>query len=109
MSTPTFKEAFCKAYRISSSQYDRKALFKFLSLRARLAYPFLMLLNPNAFHQERKLVEFVGKAKSLDDIQYDVDFYQHKYVSRSTLRSTWRFRISGKYLLSVAKQVMPRR
>lgn len=107
MSSRNFRQAYCETYRIPEKRYEKSVLFKILSVRARLVYPFIRILNPNAFHRERLLVRSVGKASTYDEIQYEVDFYQHKNVVKSFLRGTLRFRISGKYLLSVAKRILP--
>lgn len=60
-------------------------------------------MNPNAFHAERRLIQSIAKATTLLDIQYDIDFYQHKNVVNSLFRGTLHFRASGKKIMSMAK------
>jgi len=105
MSKPDFQTAFCSYYNIPQKDYQRKLLSRILTIRSRLVYPFCRLVTPTAFHPERRLVQSVAKANSLVDIQYEVDFYQHKRVVNSIVRGTLRFRASGKNLMSIAKRV----
>ena len=108
MSEESFKEAVCRYYKIKESQYDSFVLKRSLFHRVRLVRPFIKLFYPDYLFNERRLVEKVGKATNLREIQEEVDFYQHKYVVNFIMKDALRFRISGMRLMSLANRAFRR-
>ena len=82
----------------------RRCLFN----RMLVVAPILRLIMPNLLFHERKLLEQVGKAHSLKEIQSEVDFYQHKYVVDSILKDALKFRLSGMKLMRLANRAYSR-
>lgn len=76
-------------------QFEKEVLGRALTRRARLLRPLVAFFHPEAFHAEKTLVRQAGDKIDFEDIRLDIDFYQHKNVVDSFLRSTLRFRISG--------------
>ncbi|MEX0323300.1 MAG: hypothetical protein AB3N63_14155 [Puniceicoccaceae bacterium] len=66
--------------------------------------PLLNLFSPNFLFNEKRLVEKVGQAESMKEIQEEVDFYQHKYVVNSVIKDALRFRLSGMRIMSMANK-----
>lgn len=102
---PTFQERFCAHFGCAPSRYQTRALRRGLFFRARLIYWVMHFLRPDFFHEERQLVQTIGKKSRVSDIKYDIDFYQHKYVSSSARRGILHVRISGNRLLRVVREV----
>lgn len=100
----TFKHAVCQAFGIQEKDYVRFVLKRSLSNRARLLYPLIRLLSPDFLFNETRLVEQVGNARSLKEIQQEIDFYHHKFVTESISKDALRFRISGIRLMRLAKK-----
>ena len=80
----------------------RRCLFR----RARLLYPWIERLHGNFFFHERRLVEQIAGQECYENIRYDIDFYQHKFVSTSARRGVLRIRLSGTRLLQVVRKIM---
>ncbi|MCC5838635.1 MAG: hypothetical protein JJT96_00810 [Opitutales bacterium] len=102
---PTFQDRFCEYFACDPCRYQTRALRRGLFLRARLIYWMMHFLRPDFFYEERKLVETIGRKSRVSDIKYDIDFYQHKYVSSSTRRGILHVRISGNRLLRLVREV----
>lgn len=104
MSQESFKSAVCRLYEIKESQYDSFVLKRSLFRRVRMVRPFIRFFYPDYLFNERRLVEKVGRAHNLREIQEEVDFYQHKYVVNFIMKDALRFRISGMRLMSLANK-----
>lgn len=101
----TFQDRFCAHFGCDPSRYQTRTLRRGLFLRARLIYWMMHFLRPNFFYEERQLVETIGRKSRVSDIKYDIDFYQHKYVSSSTRRGILHVRLSGNRLLRLVREV----
>jgi hypothetical protein len=78
----------------------KRTLFK----RVRLVRPVIQFLYPEYLFNEKRLLEKIGEAESMKEIQDEVDFYQHKYVVNSVMKDALRFRISGMKIMSIANK-----
>lgn len=54
------------------------------------------------------MVELAGRCTTLKEIQYEIDFYQHKYVVNSVIKDALKFRASGMRFMRLAKEVFQR-
>jgi len=100
----TFKKAVCRQHGIKEKNYERFVLRRTLFNRARLVYPIGRFFNSDLFFNEFRLVERVANARSLKEIQEEVDFYQHKFVVNFLFKDAFRFRLSGMRLMSLANK-----
>lgn len=105
MPESTFKKAVCDYYSIEEDAYLRFVLKRSLTTRMKLLYPFVRVLHPDFLFNERRLVERVGKADRLREIQEEIDFYHHKFVVSSIARDALRLRLSGMRLMHLANKV----
>lgn len=90
-----FRTAFCRSRGISEKQFEEEVLKRTLTWNARLVRPIISLFHPDAFYPEISLVRQAGDKIDFEDIRLDIDFYQHKFVSSSSIRDLFRFRVSG--------------
>lgn len=101
----TFREMVCQQYGISEETFIpfvvRKCVFK----RALILRPIVLPFHPDVLFQERRMVELAGRCTTLKEIQYEIDFYQHKYVVNSLIKDALKFRASGMRLMRFAKAV----
>ena len=104
----TFKEAVCDTYSLEEGAYLRFVLKRSLTTRMKLLYPLVGVLHPDFLFNERRLVERIGKASSLREIQEEIDFYHHKFVVSSVARDALRLRLSGMRLMHLANKVLSR-
>lgn len=104
----TFKQAFCRLNKVNESAFEELVLTRSLFLRVRMVAPIVRFFNPHYLFNEKRLVEKVGKATNLREVQEEVDFYQHKYVVNFMMKDAFRFRLSGMRLMSQANQAFNR-
>ncbi|NDV62529.1 hypothetical protein G0Q06_08710 [Puniceicoccales bacterium CK1056] len=97
-----FKQALCRHYNIGEDDYVSFVLARSLFKRVRIFLPFIQFFKPQYLFNERRLVEKVGMATTLREIQSEIDFYQHKHVVNFLWRDALRFRLSGMRLMSLA-------
>jgi len=100
----TLKEAICQQHNLGDNQFREFVLRRTLFRRVRLLRPVLSLFNPDFLFQEKRLVDSIGQARSLREIQEEVDFYQHKYVVNFVTKDALKFRLSGMRLMILASQ-----
>ena len=100
----TLKEAVCQQYNITESEFREFVLRKTLFRRVRLLRPILGIFNPDLLFQEKRLVDKIGEARNLREIQEEVDFYQHKYVVNFMCKDALKFRLSGMRLMTMASK-----
>lgn len=104
MKSVTFKKAVCSQFNLSEANYESFVLKRTLFNRVRIIRPLLNFFSPNFLFNEKRLVEKVGQAESMKEIQEEIDFYQHKYVVNSVLKDAFRFRLSGMRIMSMANK-----
>jgi hypothetical protein len=104
MQPVTFKQALCQLQQIDEAKYIEFVLKKALFRRMRIAAPVVRLLYPDFLFHETRLVEKIAGARSMREIQEEVDFYQHKYVVNYLFKEALRFRISGMRLMQLASE-----
>ena len=100
----TFKKAICQQNGIPEDAYASYVLSRSLFRRVRIVRPIVAFLYPDFLFNEKRLVEKVGQATNLREIQEEVDFYQHKYVVNFIMKDAFRFRLSGMRLMSMANK-----
>ncbi len=105
----TFRDLFCRATDCSPEAFEKELMQRCLFRRARLLYPWIEHLNGDFFFHERRLVEQIAAQESYEGIRYDIDFYQHKFVSTCARRSALRIRLSGQRLLQLVRTIMSNR
>jgi len=98
-----FRTAYCRVNQCPPAKFEKRLLAQTFFMHARIIDLFSRLIHPNGFHAERALVSQAGDKIALNDIQLDIDFYQHKNVVGSLFRDSFKCRISGKRLLKIAK------
>jgi hypothetical protein len=99
-----FKKALCQQYQIEEKKYVSFVLSQALFKRVRLFMPLISFFKPQFLFNERRLVEKVGRATTLREIQAEIDFYQHKHVVNFLWKDALRFRLSGMRLMSLANK-----
>ena len=100
----TLKEAVCQLYNIDESEFREFVMRRTLFRRVRLLRPVLSIFNPDLLFQEKRLVDKIGEALSLREIQEEIDFYQHKYVVNFVCKDALKFRLSGMRLMILANK-----
>lgn len=106
MADLNFKEALCRQYRLKEDKYVSFVLSRALFTRVRIFLPLIRFFKPHILFNERRLVEKVGRATSLHEIQSEIDFYQHKHVVNFLWKDALRFRLSGMRLMSLANKTL---
>ena len=104
MHNVTLKEAVCKVHHLEEKKFVPFVLKKCLFRRARIIMPVVRFFYQDYLFNESRLVEKVAEARSLREIQEEVDFYQHKYVVNLIMKDALRFRLSGMRLMSLANE-----
>lgn len=99
-----FKETLCQQQHLPEDRFVPYVLRRCLFTRFLIVSPFMRLLMPNLLFNEERLIERVGKANTLREVQEEVDFYQHKYVVDSILKDALKFRLSGMRLMRLANR-----
>ena len=105
MDAVNLKEGVCSLYNLKDEQYQSFMMRRTLFRRMRLVSPVIRFFYPNFLFHETRLLESIGKAENLREIQVEVDFYQHKYVVNSVMKDALRFRMSGMKIMSIANKV----
>ena len=105
MEQTPFRDAVCRHFNIEDKAYIPFVLKHSLSNRARLLLPLIKVFSPDFLFNEVRLIERVGKALSMKEIQEEIDFYHHKFVTQSISKDALRFRISGMRLMRLANKV----
>jgi len=94
---PSVAARYCSFTGIPPERFERRVLFRSLTLQAQLLFPFLRLL-PGFFSADLELIRDVGRATHLRDFAIDAaDFMQHPDNSRP-LRRLFRLRVSSRKL-----------
>lgn len=101
---PTFQEAVCRLLECSPEQYEKVVFRKVVFFRTRFIGFFVSIFYPDFHFQEKNLIRQVALNTTITEMQTDIDFYQHKYVSNSLRRDGMGIRLSGKKLMSLAKR-----
>jgi hypothetical protein len=104
MEVVTFKAALCSLYQLNEESYKTFMLRRTLFRRVKFVSTFIQFFYPDFLFNEKRLVDKVGKAHNLREIQEEVDFYQHKYVVNSAFKDALKFRISGMRIMSLANK-----
>lgn len=104
----TFRELLCEQKGIHEKDFTGFVLKRSLFRRTRLVAPLVGLIYPDFLHHEIRLVERCGRATHLELIQFEVDFYHHKFVTESPWKDVLNFRISGMRLMRLANEVFKR-
>ena len=100
----TLKEAVCQLDNIEEGEFREFVMRRTLFRRVRLLRPILGIFNPDLLFQEKRLVDKIGEALSLREIQEEIDFYQHKYVVNFMCKDALKFRLSGMRLMALANK-----
>jgi hypothetical protein len=106
MDTHSIKRGVCSLYQIKDDEYKAFMLKRGLFKRVRIVRPFIDFFNSDYLFNEKRLVDKIGQAETLKEIQEEIDFYQHKYVVNSVLKDALRFRISGMRLMRICNQAL---
>lgn len=101
----SFKERYCKVHRIDEEDFVPLVLKKILFKRTRILAPVASLFFPNFLFHERRLVETAGESETLSMVQFQIDFYHHKFVSQSACKDILKVRASGIKLMRIANEV----
>lgn len=105
MEPVTFKQALCQIHHLDEQNYRDFVLKRTLFRRVRLVAPLIRIAYPDFLFNEIRLVDKIGAAHNLREIQEEVDFYQHKYVVNFMFKEALRFRISGMKIIGLAHKV----
>ncbi|KAF0093674.1 MAG: hypothetical protein E1N59_2662 [Puniceicoccaceae bacterium 5H] len=102
---PTFADRYCAYYQCSPQEYEQHLLSRILMKRTKVLAWLLRTASPQLLHAERNVVRQSGYAYRQSDIQGVIEFYRHKFVSGDWYRETFGFRMSGKKLMLIAREV----
>lgn len=97
-----FRTAYCQWTGCPEEQFERRVLAETLFFPARVLRALIRPFRPKAFFPEYLLIRQAGDKQQIQDIELDVDFYQHKYVVGSLARESFSLRVSGRQLLRLA-------
>lgn len=100
-----FKQLLCAHYALKEEEFIPFVLKKVLYKRTRLLAPVSSFFYPNFLFHEIRLIEKAGKSENLDMIQFQVDFYHHKFVTQSVWKEVLNVRASGQKLVALAREV----
>jgi hypothetical protein len=101
----TFKELICKRFQLREEDYVPFMLSKVLYKRTKLLAPMTTIFYPDFLFHEVRLIEKAGGCDSLERVQYQVDFYHHKFVPESVWKEVLNVRASGNKLVALAREV----
>ena len=99
------RTAYCQVYNCPVEEFEPRVLKQTLFGHARLIRAIVRIIRPESFYAEYLLVKQAGDKILISDVQLDVDFYQHKYVTGFLLRESFKVRLSGRRLVSLARDV----
>ena len=99
-----FRTAYCQWQGCKPEEFEREVLRKVLFFQARVLRAIARPFRPHSFHAESVLIRQAGDKHALEDIEIDIDFYQHKYVVGRLMRESLRCRVSGRTLIRLARQ-----
>ena len=100
----TFEEVVCSFLECSRDQYEKVVFRKVVFWRTRFIGLFIIIFYPDFHFQEKNLIRQVARNTTMTEMQTDIDFYQHKYVSNSVRRDAMGIRLSGKKLMGLASR-----
>jgi len=100
-----FKKVYCERYACGEEEFHLHLLRRSFFLPGQLLYFISRLFVPQAFMGESSLIDQIGRANTVNEVRDELDFYHHKYVSNSTLRGAFYFRVSGQKLIRLAKDL----
>ena len=100
-----FKKAYCERFACEEEKFLSHLLCRSFFLPGQFLYLVSRIFVPQAFTGEASLIDHVGRASSVNEVRDELDFYHHKYVSTSTMRGAFYFRVSGQKLIKLAKDL----
>lgn len=104
-SSGPFLQQYCAEKNLSPESFEWHLVKRVIFVHFLLVLPILWIFGTNVLHPERRLLTLIGRCQSLEEVQNNIDFYQHKNVVNSLWRGPLRFRISGKKLMRIAKSL----
>ncbi len=104
MARRTFRHAICAQYGLAPEAYVGFVLDRVLYWRVRALRPILLFFFPEFLFNEVRLIEKVAGARTLQQVQEEIDYYHHKYVAGFLWKDVFRFRIAGARLMKLAAQ-----
>ena len=100
-----FKTAFCERFRCPPEKYPRAVLARSLLFPGWICFFLARLIVADAFRGEHSLAKHVGRASTVREVKDEIDFYHHKYLSETKLRSALGVRVSGQKLIKLARDL----
>lgn len=98
-----FRTAYCQWVGCPVDQFEKRVLKQTLFLHARILRALARPFRPHSFYAEYLAVKQAGDKQLLEDIELDVDFYQHKHVVGTLMRESFNCRLSGRQLVRLAR------
>lgn len=98
-----FRTAYCQWRGCPVEQFEKRLLSETLFFPAKVLRFIAMPFRPQSFHAEYVLMRQAGDKQQIEDIELDVDFYQHKYVVGKLSRESFSLRVSGRKLVRLAR------
>jgi len=106
MSAQKFQALFCQQFDCSPSDYEKRALRKFLYPHARVLVPLIRKLKPGFFDEDLKFIRYLADAEDFQEAEGNVaDFRHANRWNRGFLRSRCKLRVSGRKAGKVVRQL----
>ncbi len=101
-----FKVLFCRRFRCSALDYERRALNRCLYTHARLLAPFLRLVRPRFFDPDLAFIEYLGRTTNTSEAHDAAsEFHDKGAVEKGFLGRDLRIRASGFKAIKLARQL----
>ncbi len=103
----TFRECFCRHFRVPLERYAEEALQRALTPRARVLHRLLQLSDRDYFAADREFIACVGQLTRQGDFFAEVQDFHYHPGNRRLLRRTLRLRVSANRMRRIIREVWP--
>jgi hypothetical protein len=104
-----FKALFCQEFGCQPSEYEERAFRKCSYWHARLLAPMIRAVKPDFFREEFKLINYLGEATAMREVNADLMEYSLLNRGRGRpLQTGFNLRISGRKTSDVIYKVFQR-
>lgn len=105
---PTFKEAYCAAYRCSPEKFDHRVFWKCVHRRALPLTVVIWAVERRVFQPDLEVIRALGAASSDVELRSVMEEFDNRcMVERSIRRTVFRMRVSGGRLMPLFRALLP--
>lgn len=104
MPTPSFRQRFCAAHRLSESDFVRKVFWQCVPWHRRAQIWFVALFRPTFCEADQQLLLAIAEASSMDDVHDELHHFRWLLEQGGWWRWNAKLRMSTRRLELIAQR-----